>query len=62
MPHKFYRACNETNFLDGSPEESQDDLYERFCDTHGHYPTQIFSVNENNNNSLVWEDDEEEDL
>jgi hypothetical protein len=62
MPHKFFRACDETTFMDGKPEQSEDDVYESFYETHGHYPSQIFSVDENNDNTPVWENDEEEDL
>ena len=62
MPNKHvrYRACDETTYLDGTPEQSEDDVYEAFNKMHGHYPSQIFSVDTNNDNTLVWEDEGDE--
>lgn len=62
MPHLFYRALGEVSFVDGTPEQSQDEVYQKFFEENGSYPDGIFSVDENDKIELVWANDSDEEV
>lgn len=46
MPHKHYRAVGNENYLDGTEQQSSDDLYDAFYNQYNSYPDAIYSIDE----------------
>jgi hypothetical protein len=62
IEYLYYVASDETNSVSGTREEDEHDIYERFKEECGAYPTCIIGVTKDNGEGnvegvTVWEDD-----
>jgi hypothetical protein len=62
MPHVLhYRALGGETFLDGTPKQSEDEVYQAFLKQNGCCPDGILSVDENEQLTVIWSEENDED-